>query len=304
VTIVVRQLLLAILAVMAAGAVRAQELNCDVAPINRQSLSGSEYVFLDELQTEVQRYLNGRAWTNDVYQAEERIDCSVQITITAASTQTAFSGQIVIQASRPIYGTGQRSTTVLFSDDRWDFSYTRGQNLVYDPNRYDALTSVLDFYALLLLGYDYDTFDEMGGTPFFERARRVAEVAITSATGSESWGGDGAEERSRFSLIQQLLDPQFESLRRAQFAYHFTVLDHFVIEPQTAYVEVMVVLESLHELFEVFSRRRYATDVFYGAKYQELTNLLRDAPQRNQAYALLSEMDAAHLGTYDQLVNG
>ncbi len=301
--VILRPTALVVLALLTAGAARAQELNCDVS-LNRQSLSGSEFVFLDELRTDVARYLNGRAWTNDVYQAEERIDCSVQITITTAPTQTTFSGQIVVQASRPIYGTGQRSTTVLLSDDRWDFSYTRGQSLIYDPNRYDALTSVLDFYALLLLGYDYDTFEALGGTPYFERARRIAELAVTSATGSEAWGGDGAEERTRFGLIQQLLDPVFEPLRQAQYAYHFIVLDHFVIEPQTAWTETMTILQSLHELHELFNRRRYATDVFYGAKYQELTTLLLDAPQRNQAYALLAEMDAAHLGTYDQLVNG
>ncbi len=43
--------------------------------------------------------------------------------------------------------------------------------------------------------------------------------------------------------------------------------------------------------------------MFWGAKYQELTSLFRDAPQRNNAYALLSEMDPAHISTYDALVN-
>ena len=36
----------------------------------------------------------------------------------------------------------------------------------------------------------------------------------------------------------------------------------------------------------------------------ELASLFREAPQRNEAYAYLSEMDATHLSTYDVLVSG
>ena len=160
---------------------------------------------------------------------------------------------------------------------------------------------MLDFYALLILGYDYDSFAELGGTPHFERARRVAEVA--RATGDDSWGGDLSEDRSRFSLVQELLDPTFVALRRAHFSYHVGVLDPFVRQPDEAWARAMETMGELHELFLQFNRRRYATDVFFATKHTEIAALLRDAPQRNQAYALLSEMDAAHTSTYDVLVS-
>lgn len=281
-------------------AAQAQELNCQVT-LARQALSGSEYAYLDDLRDAVVRYFNARSWTDDVYEADERIDCQVQITITGAISQTAFEAQLVIQATRPIYGTGQRTTTVLLSDDGWSFNYTRGQNLVYDPNRFDPLTSLLDFYANLVLGYDYDTFALAGGTPYFERARRTAELA--RSTGASGWGGDLSEDRSRYTLVQELLDPTFQQLRAVHYAYHYTVLDHFVPQPQVAWAAAVEALDQLHELFLQFNRRRYATDVFFASKHQEIANLLRDAPQRNEAYALLSEMDAAHLSTYDALVS-
>ena len=284
----------------------AQELNCQVA-IDTQALSGTEFDFLSEFRVEVFRYLNNRAWTNDVFEASERIDCEVQITFTAARSQTLFSAQIFVQASRPIYGTGQRTTTLRVLDNTWDFSYTRGQNLIFDPNRFDRLTSVLDFYAYLILGYDYDSFAEMGGTPHFERAYRIAELARAddqAGVPGAGWFGQSSEDRARFTLVDELLDSTFEPLRQAHFRYHFGVLDAFVVQPSLAYVEALAVLGGLHDLYSLFNRRRYASDVFFGAKYEELTDLFRDAPQRNEAYALLSEMDAAHLGTYDALVAG
>lgn len=297
----VRTLVIVLALLAAAAPAGAQELFCQVG-IDRQALRGNEYVFLDELRDEVSRYLNTRTWTEHVYDERERIDCSVQITLTEAPSLTSFAGQIVVQTSRPIYGTGQRTTVLLLRDAAWDFSYTRGQTLLYDPNRFDPLTSVLDFYANLILGYDYDTFSELGGTPYFERARRIAELGRTRGNAS-GWGNDVGQERSRYTLISELLDPDFEPLRRAQFAYHFGVLDSFVIEPEAAWAAAIEVLSGLHELHLQFNRRRYATDVFFGAKYEEIVSLLQEAPQRNEAYAFLSEMDPSHLGTYDTLVN-
>ncbi len=187
----------------------------------------------------------------------------------------------------------------------WAFTYTRGQNLIYDPNRFDELTSVLDFYANVILGYDYDTFEAFGGTVL--RAglpdRRAGPGDGRGSPGG-GWFGQGIEDRARYTLAQELLDPVFAPVRQAQFDYHFTVLDHFVIRHEQAWVDAMTTLTALHELYLQINRRRYATDVFFGAKYQELVSLLLDAPQRNEAYALLSEMDSAHIGTYDGLVNG
>ncbi|HEX8386973.1 MAG TPA: DUF4835 family protein [Rubricoccaceae bacterium] len=298
------RLTLAVLVGLAvAGApARAQELNCTVT-INRSTLPGNEYEFLDDLQFEVQRYLNDRAWTPDVFENRERIDCNVQIILTAALSLTQFQGQIAVQSSRPIYGTAQRTPTLLLLDDAWIFNYTRGQSLVYDPNRYDPFLSVLDFYANVVLAMDYDTFEELGGTPYYEQARLIAELGRSNTT-AVGWGNEAGEDRSRYTLVQEMLDPAFLPLRRAQFRYHFGVLDQFAAQPEQAWTEALATLATLHELYLNFNRRRYATDLFFSAKATELADLLRESPQRNEAYAFLSEMDAAHLSTYDALVSG
>src|SRR5690606_10315626 len=160
--------------------------------------------------------------------------------------------------------------------------------LIYSPNRFDAFVSVLDFYANLILGYDYDTFSELGGQRYFERARAIAELA--RGVNAEGWFLVG-DERTRGALITQLLDPRFEPLRRAHFAYHFGVLDHFTTEHEEAWERAMEVLASLNALYDEFNARRFATDVFFSAKHTELAALLADAPRRNEAYELLIEMD-------------
>jgi hypothetical protein len=291
--------LLLALAALAAAPARAQELNCSVS-VNTQRLQGAEYEFLTELQTEIERYLNGRSWTDDRFDDRERIDCSFQLVFQEAEGLSRFQAALVVQSSRPIYGTAQRTNVVLLSDDAWRFNYNRGQGLIYNPTRYDPFNSVIDYYALLILGYDYDTFAELGGTPYFERARAIAEQARGAA--AEGWFLPG-DDYTRGNLVLQLLDTRFEPLRRAYYQYHFGVLDHFTTAHEEAWAQALETLRGLNALYVEFNARRHATDVFFSTKHAEIAEMLADAPQRTEAYELLVEMDASHQSTYDALVN-
>ncbi|MCH7640570.1 MAG: DUF4835 family protein [Bacteroidetes bacterium] len=276
----------------------AQQLNCTVR-VDYSALTGNEFQFLGELQEEIRRYLNDRSWADDVFQDRERIDCSFQIVFTLADGLSRFEAQIVVGASRPIYGTQQRTTVFLVQDDNWTFEYGQGRNLVYNPNSFDSFISVIDFYAFLILGYDYDTFDELGGQEFFEEAREIFELG--RGVNAEGWFIVG-DERTRGSLITQLLDPRFDPLRRAHFQYHYGVLDHFATDHEQAWDDAMVVIRNLNELYNEFNTRRFATDIFFSAKHQEIADLFADFPERADAYELLIEMDTQHQTTYDEMV--
>jgi len=276
----------------------AQQLNCTVS-VNYSALTGNEFQFLGELREELVRYLNDRSWTGDVFQDRERINCSFQIVFTFAEGLSRFQAQIVVGASRPIYGTQQRTTVFLVQDDNWTFEYGQGRNLVYSPNSFDSFISVIDFYAFLILGYDYDSFDELGGQEFFEEAREIFELG--RGVNAEGWFLVG-DERTRGALITQLLDPRFDPLRKAHFQYHYGVLDHFATDHEQAWDDAMAIIRALNELYQDFNTRRFATDIFFSAKHEEIALLLADFPERADAYELLIEMDTQHQTTYDEMV--
>ena len=276
----------------------AQEFNCQVT-VNYQQLSGSEYSFLDELEERAEKYLNERSFTQDRYQEFERINCVLQIIFEEAITLTSFTAQIVLSSSRPIYGVPQVSTLIQISDGSWQFSYGQGTPLIFDLERFDHLTSVIDFYAYLMLGYDYDTFEEFGGTRHFERARRIAELAESQgAIGWSDLGGD----RGRNDLIDQILDPRFKSLRQAYHAFHFNGLDIFVSETETAQLNVLEALKSLDELYDSVSRQ-YVLDIFFTTKADEIAAIFEESPLSSEAFNLLSRLDPANLSKYEKLVN-
>ncbi len=277
---------------------RGQEFNCGVS-VNYRQLSGSEFTFLEELEQQISVYINERSFTQDRFLEHERIDCIIQIFFEEAITLTSFSARLVLSTNRPIYGTPTVTTILRLSDQSWQFNYAQGTPLVFDLERNDPLTSVLDFYAYLMLGYDYDTFSEFGGTPHFERARRIAELA--ESQNGLGWSDLGSG-RGRSDLIDQILDPRFKPLRKAYFDYHLSGLDVFVSETEVARENTLSALESLKVLHDEMSRE-YVLDIFFSTKAEELAEIFEGSPLSGQAYDLLSDIDPANLSKYDKLVN-
>ena len=277
---------------------KAQEFNCRVT-VNIQQLSGSEFTFLKELEEQMSIYINERSFTEDRYEEYERIDCIIQVIFEEAVSLTSFAARLVISTGRPIYGTPSVTTILQLSDDSWQFNFAQGTPLVFDLERFDPLTSVLDYYAYLMLGYDYDTYSELGGTPHFERARRIAELA--ESKGSIGWSDLGSD-RGRSDLIDQILDPRFKPLREAYYNYHFSGLDVFVTETDVARENALAALQGLKALYDEISRE-YVLDIFFATKAEELAAIFEDSPISSEAYELLSEIDPANLSKYDKLVN-
>ncbi|PEN15404.1 DUF4835 domain-containing protein [Longibacter salinarum] len=276
---------------------RAQELNCSVN-LDISQLSGSDYDYLRDLEGRIREYLNERRWTDDRYRAYERIDCTFQIFVERTVGIQEFTAQLVVASRRPIYDTAQTTPTFRVKD-QWTFEFSRGQSLLFEPNTFDPLTSVLDFYAYIILGYDYDTFSPLGGTTYFREARRIADLANTSnATGWQSLGND----QTRTALISELLRPRLRRLREVSYAYHLDGLDRFVESTEEARTTIMSQLEVLQSLTQDVSRS-YALDVFFATKFEEFAAVFRDSRMSSEAYSILTSIDPSHSSTYNELVN-
>ena len=90
----------------------AQELNCRVQ-INSQKIQGTNRQKFTNMRTTIYEFINNTRWTNDVYSAEERIECNIIINLTNQIGSDGFSGSITIKSSRPIYKTSYNSSSSL-----------------------------------------------------------------------------------------------------------------------------------------------------------------------------------------------
>lgn len=274
-----------------------QELSCQVQ-LDRSQLSGSEFSFLDDLERRIEEYMNDESWTSDQFLRHERIACSLQIVILESVSLSEFRTRLIVTTRRPIHGTSQSTVVLRVNDPEWQFEYSRGTSLNHDLERYNGLTSVLDFYAYVMLGYDYDTFSELGGTSHFETAQRIANRA--EGNGDPGWSAVSSQ-RNRRQLISDLLAQRTDPLRRAYYRYHLEGLDRFVDEPQAAREVVLDVLETMQELTRTASNS-YPLDLFFSTKYQELAAIFAEGDLQNQAYNLLTQIDPSHSSEYNKLV--
>ena len=275
----------------------AQELDCRVQ-IDRSQLSGSEFSFLDDLERRIREYMNTQDWTDDRFLAHEKIACDMQIIMLEAVSLSEFRARLIVTTRRPIHGTAQSTVVMRISDPEWRFEYGRGTSLNFDLQRYNALTSVLDFYAYIILGYDYDTYSKLGGTPHFETARRIANRA--DGNGDPGWSVVGGQQNRR-QLINDLLTQRHQPLRTLYYTYHLQGLDRFVKDPEKARQVVLDVVKELQTLNRNLSGS-YPLNLFFSTKYQELTALFKDGDVQDRAYNLLTQVDPSHSSEYDRII--
>ena len=277
----------------------AQEFNCEVN-INDRQISGSSYDYLSELPMDIENYINNYRWTNDTYQEHEQIQCSMQIVLTGVDSDFNYTAEVVLSAYRPIYNTIQQTVQFLITDNNWRFHYPRNKSLLHDDLQFDTLSSFLDFYVNIMLAYDYDTFSELGGTPFLNRAQNIFDLGQNS--GSQGWGRSIGAQRNRYGLITDLSNPAYQDLRRASYIYHRLALDRFTTTPHQARQSALEALNLIRDTKRVTSNN-YLFDLFFGSKYTEVVAMFRGAPaeQRTEAYTLLREADPANSSEYEKL---
>src|SRR5216684_5141438 len=156
-----------------------QELDCDVSidPLSLTGLSGQARENLVDFSGQVKQYLTTYHWTKEDL-GGEKIRCTIQFTFLGAQNDNHYSVKTFVGAQRPIYKSAQSTPLIRLLDDKWDFDYIRSQAFVHDDVRFDPLMSFLDFYANVIIGYDFDSGDfefskPSAGTPYFQRALEI-----------------------------------------------------------------------------------------------------------------------------------
>ena len=282
-------------------AANGQEFECSVT-INIDQLEGSSFNYLENLKPTLENYINEYKWTDHDFKEEERINCQIQIAINSGTSDYTFSAEVVFQVQRPIYNTTAKTTTVLLSDNAWQFTYPEGKSLIHDELQFDALTGFIDFYCYTMLGYDFDTFSDQGGEPYFVKAQNILNLAeSTSAVG---WTRSTNNRRNRNMMITDLVSPNYKPLRTASYRYHRLGLDQFVTKPEEARQEVLSALKTIQET-KRRSTSNFLFDIFFDAKAREIAAIFDEAKTdvRLEAYDVLQNTDKGHLSEYESLQN-
>lgn len=251
----------------------AQELNCEVV-VNAEQTGQTNLPVFKTLQRSLSEFINQTTWTNREFENNERINCSIFINITSFDNET-FTGTIQVQSSRPVFGSTMVTPVFNFNDEQFTFNYREFEPLNYSQNTYSSnLVSVISFYVYTILGLDADTFQQEGGTPFYEEANRVV---TTAQQGNQAgWrGSDG--NRSRYRLNADLLSNGFTPFRTALYQYHRQGLDIMHRDAAAGKQAIAKAVEGLNNLNQS-SPNSLPVRIFFDAKAQEIEQIFSGGP--------------------------
>lgn len=295
-----RFFLLAAFIISAFGA-KAQDLNARVQILSPQVQNTNKRA-LDVLEKAISDFLNNRTWSTNQVAAPERIDCSFVITITNWDGSSNFTAQAQIVSTRPVFNTAYNSPVLSMSDDHFDFSYTEGQLMDYSDQQYmNNLTSLLAYYAYIIVGLDADTFALNGGTPFYSAAQNI--VNYSQNTGHSGWRSmEGTT--NRFWLVNNLQDRRYQPIRDFLYSFYLEGLDRMADNAPEARRTVLDLLPLLRKV-DRLAQGAVFNQVFFTAKSDELIGICSGmGPQeRIQAYNILAEVDPANANKYESLRN-
>lgn len=279
-------------------AVSGQEIDAQIT-VDRSQINTTSLSYLDNFSDELETYINEYNWIDASFRPEERLKVNIQITLLSTDDNFNFNAQVVFRSRRPIYGTIRETALFFYNEESWNFTYTPNRTLIHDELQFDTLTSFLDFYCYLLIGYDFDSFSPLGGTPYFLEAQNVVSRAQSSANG---WNRGGLNQSGRAQLIANLLNPGYKNIRQASYQYHRQGLDQFVSDPEAARQQIIGALQKIQKAKQTTSSN-LLFDIFFNTKYRELSAIFEDAaPEVQQkAFDILAEIDPSHLSEYRKL---
>lgn len=278
------------------------ELNCTVR-INTPQLQLTDRRVFDELEVSMRDFLNTTKWTTDAFEPQERLECSFIMTIKGESPDNTFEADLAVQATRPVYGSTYKTALLSHLDKDLRFTFQQGQPLEFlrDATDNSNLTSVLAFYAYLILAIDYDSFSLYGGDAHVSTANQiVTNIQNSSNNGTPGWRlQDGGKSRNRAWIVENLTNPRVKPIRASYYNYHRMGLDLFSTDAEKGRAGVLLALEDIDKVTTAYFNSMLV-QMFTNAKRDELVEMWKAAPkpQKERVIQILIKADPANTQRY------
>ncbi|MDZ4744933.1 MAG: DUF4835 family protein [bacterium] len=275
---------------------RAQELDANVVVV-MDAIPADLRQDLQSMASDVKNYLNNERYSGQEW---EGLRIPVDITIYILSRNgNDVSARLGIVSKRLVNnqaGTGGAMLRVLDSD--WQFKWTFNPTLTYQPTRYESFVSVLDFYMIVAIGLDMDTYDDVGGSNMFSVAKQIAQLGNAQGVkGFKTFSQPG--EFTRMALINELTDLRYEGLRRIFFDYH-DAIDLYAKDAAKGRVLIAQVIGDLANFKRTkLSNRSVLLQAFFDAKNIEIAAIFR-GQRESEVWNDLRFLDGSNTTAYEQ----
>jgi hypothetical protein len=273
-----------------------QELNCRVT-VNFESLPVENREILNNFSNTVEDYMNKTRFT-DRWEGD-KIDCSMDIFFLSSADELNYTAQVFIGSKRPIFKSINNSPMITILDDSWSFTYEKDQALLANQSVFDPLTSFLDYYANVIIGYDLDSWEKLAGSDYFSKAIDIVNLGATSRH-SKGWQSTGSSfTYNRRGFVEDLLNEKYRPFREAFFDYHYNGIDMYSEKPDAALENIAKLVNTLELIRNKRDLNSVLIKAFFNAKHGEVIDYLKNYNDKS-IFKILTKVDPAHASKYDE----
>lgn len=280
----------------------AQELNLDIR-INTPTLKLADPKVFKSLETSIKEFMNNTSWTDDEYDALEKIEGTFQINIVDDIATNTFVADFYITASRPVYGSNYYSTLLNHIDKRVTFSYEEYAPIYNNTNSFsDNLSAILTYYAYVIIGFDYDSFSAFGGDKYFQIANNIVASVPPNVSSSDKAWTSLKSDRNRYWLIENLLNPRVRPYRRASYEYHRLGLDVMSVNAEKAKLVMLASLKTIGDVNKSYPDSMIL-QMFTDSKKQEVLDIFVPSSRgdRLKVYDIMTQLSPSQISQYSDL---
>lgn len=297
-----RCILLTILLLIGISSATAQELQARVT-INHNQIQGTDKSVFDDLQKNMEQFINDTQWTSLQFQKNERIVCNFNITVSKYDqASNLFTCSALIQANRPVYNASYTTTLYNNRDADFNFEYAQFDQLNFNEEQIDnQLVALIAYYAYLIIGLDLDSFAPMGGEDVLQRCLYLTNNAQNlNFTGWKAFDNS----RNRFAIINDYLEGSMKPFRQLQYDYYRLGLDEMANNAERGRVNISAALENdlkkCHEDRPLSMLPQIWTDY----KRDELANIYKGKgtqKEKETVYEILFSINASQNNAWEKI---
>ena len=280
----------------------AQELQVKVN-INHSQIQGTDASVFDNLQQTLEQFINDRQWTALQFQENERIQCTMNITVTKyVREENTFECTALIQANRPVFNSSYTSTLYNNRDAQFNFQFAQFDQLNFNDETIDnQLTALIAYYAYFIIGLNLDSFAPMGGTDILQRCMYLVNNA--QDLGFPGWKSF-EDSRNRFAIINDYLDGAMKPFRQLQYDYYRKGLDEMANNAERGRTEISTALEANLKKAHENKPLSLLPQIWTDYKKDELVNIYRGKGTQKEKQSineLLMSINASQSSSWEKI---
>lgn len=296
--------LLIVAALLWSVALHAQELQAKVTVLSQQIGTTVNKNVFTTMQTQLTNLLNNRKWTGDIFQPQEKIQCNFLLNLQSVSDDNIYKATLTVQAARPVYNSTYQSPLVNFQDADVTFKYQEYQPVEFNENRVGGtdplsgnLTALFAYYAYIIVGLNYDSFELKGGEDYFQKALNIVNNAPEEKTISGWKAFDGV--RNRYWLATNVTSSKLNEIHDFFYDYYRSGLDNLYQNEITARVNLLNAISKLQD-FNQQNANTMILQFFLQNRSDELIGVFKkaDPASKSKARAIMSQLDIANAAKY------